>query len=260
MTTLSRFKKIFPFLGLSDKSFTLYEIIVKQGPLAASLLAKELTIPRATVYLELEKLRDNRLIAVTGSIRKRKYIAESNEALIQLLEEKSRNFTNLIPLAHELGKEVQEYLFTKNKKNPEINFFQGKEAVIKFFEATLHTKSKEMRSIVPINDLLKHLGTEYIDDFVKRRIKKGVLSRVIWPKDMIPYPSLIHHNEQLRKVRFLPSGITFRCGFITFDDYVYIFTSVDDLFCIQVRSKDLSQGLANLFDFIWENAEKPDEK
>jgi sugar-specific transcriptional regulator TrmB len=247
MTSIS---KIFKALDLSPKAQKVFEVVVKKGPVPASAVASELGMPRATVYLEISNLRKLGLVSITGSNRRHRFIAEDPNRLVALVEEKTQKFSDLIPFAKDSAKDLESKIFSQWQKIPQISFFGGAEGVRKVLDSTVAAKSKEVLGILPALDLYNHLGRSYLSRLIKNRVRKGVRVRNIWPKGEVP-EILSYHQEQLRDIRFFKFEKDFKTGFVTFDDYVIVITSLEELFSVKIKSKDLAQAMRMLFELLW---------
>lgn len=250
MTTI---EKIFNNLGLSPKTYLIYDQVVKNGPILASWLAKSINMPRATVYLYLEELLSLGLIATTGSYKKRKFIAEDPKRIIELVENKSNKFMELIPEAEKIAKEVTANLFMRKFAIPEVKYFIGREKARKVIEENLNAKSKEILGIMAIYDIYETLGEDFLKKYTEQRIKKGIKVKNVWPKGKIP-ALLSKHKEQLRDVRFSAEQENFTTSFLTYDDMVILITSKEEMLTIQIKSQSLAQAIRTLFKFLWEGA------
>jgi len=250
MTTI---EKIFKNLDLTRKNYLIYDYVVKNGPIAASKIAEYLNMPRATVYVQLEKLLKLGLISTTGSYRKRKFIAEDPKQIVDLLEAKANKLKRLIPEAQELAQKITDNLFLRKQAIPEVKYFIGKEGARKVIEATLNCKSKEILGIVAIYNIYEILGEKFTREYTEKRIKKGIRVKNIWPIGEIP-SFLSKHKEQLRNVRFSEEQTKFNSSFLTYDDIVIILTSREELLSVQIRSYDLVQAIKSLFELLWEKA------
>jgi len=250
MTTV---KKIFKNLGLSDKTYLIYDQVVKNGPIPPSYLAKSINMPRSSVYLYLEELLKAGLISTTGSYKKRKFIAEDPKRLISLIEKKVEKFKELIPEAEKAAKKMTENLFLRKYAIPEVKYFIGKEGVRRVIEASLNAKSKEILGIIAISNLYDILGDDFLREYTQQRIKKGIRVKNIWPLGQEP-EYLKRHKEQLRDLKFSENLKDFTASLLTYDDIVIIITSQEEILSIQIRSHNLSQAIKILFDQLWQKA------
>ncbi|MFH1610309.1 MAG: helix-turn-helix domain-containing protein [Patescibacteria group bacterium] len=252
MTTIT---KIFNFLELSKKAQNIYELMLTKGPVTATMLSQELNMPRSTVYFELGSLQSLKLISITGSYKKRKFVIENPNTLLEILDNKSQVIKDLIPLTQKTIEELQDTIKKSRWNVPDIKFFTGKEGVKKVLESTNYAKSKQVFGIIPAYDIYNILGEKYLKKLVKERIKRKVKVKNIWPIGKIP-EFMSKHSEQLRDVVFSKEQISLPSTFLTFDNKVIIITSTKELFSIEITSHDLSQAIKILFEMMWEKAKK----
>ena len=250
MTTISKVSK---FLGLSNKAQKIYETMLERGPATATVLAQELNMPRSTVYFELGCLQSLKLISIIGNYKKRKFVVESPNYLLKILETKSQEIKELKPLAQDLVDKFQDKIAKSQWNIPDIKFFRGKEGVKKVLESTNQARSKEILGIIPVFDIYNIVGEKYLEKLVAERTRKKIKVRNIWPNCDVP-KILNKHKEQLRDVRFSKEQINLHSTFLTFDNKVIIITSAEELFSIEITSKNLSQAIKILFEMMWEKA------
>ncbi|MCG2686574.1 hypothetical protein L6278_00375 [Candidatus Parcubacteria bacterium] len=252
MTTIT---KIFNFLRLSKKAQEIYELMLTKGPITATMLSQELNMPRSTVYFDLGGLQSLKLISMTGSHKKRKFVIENPNTLLEILDNKSQVIKDLIPLTEKTVVELQNKISQSRWNIPDIKFFTGKEGVKKVLESTNSAKTKQVFGIVHAFDIYNILGEKYLKKLVNERVKRKIKVKNIWPIGEIP-EFMSEHSEQLRDIRFSKEQISLPSTILTFDNKVIIITSTEELFSIEITSKDLAQAIRILFEIMWERAEE----
>lgn len=250
MTTITQ---TFKFLGLSPKAQEVYELMLMKGPSTAAALSKELGMPRSTIYLELEALSNLKLISITGSYKKRKFLIDNPSVLIEILEKKVADINNLSPAIETLVSNLQNKIANSRWDVPNIKFFKGIAGIKKILESTNHARSKEILGIIPAYDIYKVVGEKYLQNLVAERVKRKIRVKNIWPMGKIP-KIIQAHKEQLRNVRFSSEHSALPSTFLVFDNKVILITSTEELFSIEITSHDLAQAIRILFNMMWEKS------
>lgn len=250
---MATINKIFNFLNLSERALKIYETIVENGIISASSLARESEIPRSTVYLEIDRLLSHALISSTGSVKKRKFVAENPNNFIKILENKTSEINSLLSPTMELVKGLQEKVASNSwfGRIPKIKFFNGKEGLKKVLTTTNQAKSKEILGIVRSFDIYESLGEEYMKNLITERIKKKIHTKNIWPAGKIP-KAMDQHKEQLREIVFSKEQENIPSTIVVFDNKVILITSTKELFCVEIESRDLAQTFRVLFGILWD--------
>ncbi|NQT50211.1 helix-turn-helix transcriptional regulator [Candidatus Kuenenbacteria bacterium] len=254
MTTLS---KIFKFLELSIKAQLVYELMIQRGPISASLISKELSMPRATVYFELDQLRKHDLVGFIGSHRKRRFIVENPNHLLGVFEQKSKQINEFIPDIKETIQNLNLQIQKASWKIPHIKFYRGKDGLKKVLSNTNKCKSKLILGINPVYDLHKAVGEKFLLKLITERVKKKIRVKNIWPADEKVPAFLKKHQEHLRNVRFSNKQKKLRSAIIVYDDVVVQITSAKELLSIEIKSQDLADSMRLMFEMMWDGSEGP---
>lgn len=90
--------------GLTDKEAKVYSTLSRLGPVKASILARELELPRSELYNLLKKLQDKGMVETTLE-RPMKFVAISFEIVIdQLIRDENMKIEELKAILNSMRK------------------------------------------------------------------------------------------------------------------------------------------------------------
>lgn len=167
-------------LGLDRREFKTYQALIQLGPTSIRLVARQTGINRGTTHEILKSLVDKGLVSYLLKGKRRHFLAENPEKLLQLVQEKQQVFNQLTKL---LQNEVIPNLNSQKRiqKKPTARYYEGEEGIEKVLKDLLQTmqnredKSYFAYSAQPIRKYLYRL----FPNFTKQRIKKEISVKVI---------------------------------------------------------------------------------
>ena len=162
-------KKILNDIGLPDNSSRIYMRLLETGHSSARQLAENLNIPRPTVYDNLKLLIKNSLVVEKE---------EENKKIFGIDDVK--NLQNLITLKIDSLKSDQQKIIDVlpdlklgfKSLEPKIKFYSGTEGIKQVLKDLLWYENIESLTMWPINEMVKILGTEYLENLNIRRIRQ----------------------------------------------------------------------------------------
>lgn len=167
-------------LGLDQREFKTYQALLQLGPTSIRLVARQTGINRGTTHEILKNLVDKGLVSYQLKGKRRHYLAESPEKLLQLAHEKQQTFSQLTKLLQ--NKVVPDLKRQKKtQKEPTTRYYEGEEGIEKVLKDLLQTMQKQKEksyfaySAQPIRKYLYRL----FPNFTKQRVKKGIAVKVI---------------------------------------------------------------------------------
>ncbi len=231
-------------LGLSDKESVIYLAALEMGKFSVLSLARKTNIKRPTCYLILDDLIKKGLISTFPQAKKVLYVAEHPNALLKRSADNFQMTKNLMP-------ELQGLMGLSSEK-PELRVYSGQKGIQYIYEQMLDD-GKDLYYIASTEELVKSAGAEFLDDWIKRRITKGLKTYRISVRDdeMFEIPLYVGGPENLRTVRYAPSGFTTPYTIYIFGKKVAFISTKKDLFGFIVESADLAQSMKAMFDVVW---------
>src|SRR4030042_577345 len=228
-------------IGLTGKKADVYLAILQLGKATVVQIAKKAQIKRPTTYDILEDLIAKNLISQSFAGKKRYFVAEPPDALKSLLKKQEEKVDQLMP---ELTS-----LFNITPHKPKIRYFEGKEGIIQVFEELLNNHEKKQFYFGSIKAMTDVVGHEYLDEWVKRRIKAKIKSYAIRLRAKeLPMAGWGTSKKQIRELKFFPLEIKEDItNIIIFDYKVAIYSGLAEGYGVIIES----QELATTLKYIW---------
>ena len=122
---------------------------------------------------------------------------------------------------------------------------------------TLTCRSKRLKGLLSMtSDVFKILGQLAMEQYVARRIAAGVHLQVVRSREQEGGRTRwLSRPDELRELRWAPTGATFTMSMLTYDDKVSLISSRRENFGIIIQSEELSDLMSTLFA-LW-HASRP---
>ncbi len=156
-------------LGLSDNEIKVYLANLELGQATVQALARKSGVKRTTIYMVIESLQAKGLVSQSKKAKKTVWLAEDPESLVALSEERAQALKKALP-------ELKS-IFNIPGAKPKVRFYEGKEGYLMVYESILKDCSKELLVIASYEDFLKHIDTQYENNWTKKRIEKKIFLR-----------------------------------------------------------------------------------
>jgi len=246
------FTKIFKELGLPESSHRVYLRLLEIGSSSARQLAENLNIPRPSVYDNLKLLIENGLVLEREEENKKIFYLNEVRNLSQLVEEKINTLKkekeavdlSLPALAKKIG-----------AVEPKIRFYPGAKGIKQVLRDLLWYDHIETLTMWPISEMMEVLGASYMEDINRRRIRRGISIRGIWPQDKAvnfkDFPFMGVGEGFLRELRLAPKGTTWNMSYWLYADKVAFISSRTESFGFVIHSRDFTELLKAQFEVIW---------
>jgi len=237
-------------IGLTGKKADVYLAILQLGKATVVQIAKKAQIKRPTTYDILEDLVAKNLISQSFAGKKRYFVAESPEALKSLLKKQEEKVNQLMP---ELTS-----LFNITPHKPKIRYFEGREGLRQIYEEILKMETKQQFYFGSIKEMTDVLGREYLEDWVKRRIKAGIVSHAIRIKSKeLPIKEWGAGKEFIRDLKFFPIDIKEDItNLLIFDNKVAIVSALAESYGLIIESNELAATLKYIWQVVWRVSNK----
>lgn len=231
-------------IGLDGKKAKIYLAVLELGRANIIQIARKTVIKRTTVYdVVLDLVNEGYLSEAKRGV-KRIFIAEDPEVLKNIFEQRLDDVKEIIPALSEI--------YSKVVPRPKFKFYDGIEGVRHIMEESLNTKSKEQLYWGSIGDLVDIFGDRYMEQWVKRRVRRGIWSRCfLTSKTKISNVDIRSDENVLREVKWLSSKNMFEGVLCVFDNKVMYISSPRESFGFIVESNELSNFLRLIFRMMW---------
>jgi sugar-specific transcriptional regulator TrmB len=213
------------------------------GGASISEVAARAGLGRTTAYSVIERLRDAGLVQISAQADKRFVIPEEPRVMLQRIEAQRNALTELMP-------ELLS-LYNVSQSKPAIRFYEGSEGVLTVLYDTLTARTKKLRGILSMGELLESPGQAMMEAYIKQRVEKGISLSVLrssmrdtdslWPTD----------TASLRELRHAPPEFLLAMTTYVYDDKVAIISSKRENYGLIIESRDFALLFASLFDGLW---------
>ena len=247
-------------IGLSETASRVYLHLLESGVSSARQVAEHISIPRTSVYDNLKILINLGLVVEENRENKRlfqiddvKNISRLVKGQIENLQKQDKALKAILPT---LGKQT-DYL------EPKIKFYSGAEGVKHVLNDILWYEDIETLTVWPISEMLSVLGADYLEEHNRKRIRRGISIRAIWPKDKSikfgQFPFLGMGKDFLREIRVAPKGLTWNMGYWLYADKVAFISSRQESFGFIVHSRDFMEMIKSQFELVWPLCKKTED-
>lgn len=239
-------------IGLLDKEAKVYLASLELGSDTASEIAKRAGVNRPTTYAIIEKLIKKGLMSTFEKDKKTLFQVEDPRQLLRLLKEQEENnrkkeeeFKKYLP---EL-----ETLFNLAEEKPKVRFFEGKNGLEVIKDEILKTKDKEIEAIFSVDDLTNVFSKKDREDYLERRLKKGIKIRAIYNRSEGPFNKVIKGD---RLIMVSKDKFPISVDITIFSDRVALSSLRGKLVGVIIENKEIANTLKTIFDLAWKEAGK----
>jgi sugar-specific transcriptional regulator TrmB len=234
--------------GLSEKEARVYLAALELGGTSVQNIAKKSNVNRATVYTNIEELKDRGLMYEKKEGRRILFCAESPEKLItQLLEEEER----LFELQEKKKQDLVARLYRKEIKSrsmPVVRYFEGREGVRELVKDVFAHGDEEMIRIFYPDDLLRRIfSDDELELWTKMRKDRGLDFKAIYTSSNIP-----SKKRTSKRIHLSKDQLHLECDVMIFDDQVRIITLEDPIVAIVIEDTNIAQSMRSIYDYLWE--------
>lgn len=240
-------------LGLSQHEILVYLAVLELGPSSIWEIAQKSGVKRTTCYTVLEDLSVKALASSSNDGKREVYTVVSPKQLLRLAEYR---YERIISSVTQL-----EALASKSVQKPKIQLYEGPEGVQQVLNLVLDLPRGNEFLMIGTNMITQSSLGEYIEDFIRKRKERKLLSRAIFPDLEENRAFMARDQNDLRQTRLLPSDkfvprkITYIIGDVI-ADIAHIET---DPFATIIQSAASAYDEKQKFELLWEIAKKPEE-
>lgn len=232
-------------IGLSPNEIKTYLALLKIGKTTTTSLIKETSIRVSALYYSLDNLLKKGLITYTLMANKKHFQAKKPEVLIDFLETKKQEISNLLPELKNLQKSSEEPV--------ETNIYEGYKGIKGIYDELLRTLNRGKTYYVigarQLGDTSRLELNLMIQNFHKQREKKGIKVEIIFNKDVEKETKKQIKNFKHMKAKF--RDIKTNSVILLFDNRVINFLFTDKLLATEIKSKEAYESYKQYFNEMW---------
>jgi sugar-specific transcriptional regulator TrmB len=241
-------KTLFKRFGLNAKEIKTFLKMLELGAQPISVLARHVGTPRSTMYLIVEELKRTHLIEEFERAGIKYVKAIPVVRIADVLKVRKTEIDQTTQLLEEKLPEL-EALENKLSITPKVKFYEGKEAVMKMYEAIL----KEKEFVAMFNpEFVKRVMPEYhfkIPEAIKQE-KLTVRELLIDGPEACEYKNRFDSDHH--QIRMLPKGMSFASDTIIAGERIYMISYGEkDLSAIEIWNASLADTQRVTFEELW---------
>lgn len=227
-------------LSLTEREARLYAALLEFGQATPLQLAHKTGLKRPTVYLDLESLRRKKLVGLTVVGRKRVYVPESPNKLVQMARERKEIAEAILPNLRALQRSIGK---------PQIRLYDQHDDIRDVYIKEVF-RAKETMYISDIGSLNRRFP-DALAAF-EASIKNGQIkkSREIVGGDAEGLSYADQNNRPNRQTRVLPGGMKYDVDIALWDDSVGL-NSLDRGYMLLISDPSIAQVFRSLFEVAW---------
>lgn len=233
--------------SLNQTEQAIYTAVLEGGRLTLAGIAKKAHLNRTSLYPYVTSLLQNGYLLKTVTGKRQYYSAANPEKIYETLQKQLRGFEAQLP--HLLD------IYSRAKKQPTIQVFEGKEAIFGAFktayEEALYVKTFfEFEKFASVFDM-KTEGRELFRILREQQFPfQGLASNSQQSRDFIA-----RHKVDMINARMMPPDITFPVEFFIYNQKLLL-VSYERMFAVLIESEDIATFLRTLFDYFWKIGQK----
>lgn len=242
---------------LNDKEKRVFKKVLEIGGQPASALSRLLEQPRNTVRDILDKLTKIGLLARTKKANTQYYSAETPQNIERFLEMRKKKTTGQldqqIDFIKRFGEELQPHKYHQSR--PKVTFYEGEDGLRRVYEDTL-TSQETIRAYASLHEMYETLSN-YFPEYFKRRAKKKIKIRAIFPYSKEALERCRYDKEELRESRLVSRFKFHFTPEINIYDNKFIIISWREKLAIMIESQEIADAMKAAFELAWITAGSP---
>ncbi len=249
-------KKTLEFIGFSEKEVLVYLALLELGKGTVTQISRKAGINRPTGYHVLNSLALKELVKISGKEPKQEYVAESPDQIEKMLQDKIESGKKFLDEAKKIIPELKSIHNVVNR--PKVLFYEGKEGLEKVYEDTLSSR-EEILAYASVEDIAPTLP-HYFPEYYKRRAKKGIHIRAIFPESPDARERAGLDKEEIRQSLIVPSE---KFGFhpeINIYDNKVMIASWREKLGIIIESSEIADAMKKIYELAWAEAKRLDKE
>lgn len=241
--------------GLLPKEIAIYLNLLQLGSSSIKEISAKSGIKRTTVYSILDSLIQKGLVIFSKKNNHREYFAENPSKIPHILEEKIRQIElkqkNILDALPELAS-----IYNVKTTKPKIRYYEGIEGIKQLFEETLELNSGEETLAYSSAESIHKYLKEYVLDYLKRRIAKGITQRAIAEDSPEAREHQKNDQKELRQTILVSQkNFPFSNEINIFRNKVSI-ASYRDLLGVIIESAEIAKTQRAIFELAWIGAQQ----
>lgn len=232
--------------GLDQQRANIYLAALSRGEATAKEVAEVVGISRTAVYDNLRILEKKGYVRSIREGKRQVFVPLHPNELYKQFESRQKQLKDLLPdfLA----------MYAEKDTKPFVQLFQGQYAAREVYEDILRVEKKEYVYFSPSELTLQVVNRSFMEQWVKRRVAKGVSSRSLRVKAKVVPNAPIFNNETeyLRQIRYLHGHMDLKAAIYIYGNNIGVISTKKEGSAFIIYSPDLAFSLKQIFEFMWQ--------
>ncbi|MBI4361383.1 BlaI/MecI/CopY family transcriptional regulator [Candidatus Micrarchaeota archaeon] len=232
-------------LGLTDNEVRTYLALLEQGATTVGPLVPKTQMHRSRVYASLERLVEKGFVSVIRKSQKHIYQALAPESLLEMLEEKKRGVTELLPALSAMA-------------TPSVLSAAMYEGIPAMKAVRMKLLSEMKAGETLLVQGAPSLGNKRIEawylEFHRQRERKGVNVKILYNADARQYGEKRLKLFKRLQCRYMEEKTVTPAWVDVFSDSIMIVVFKPPVISFVVKDRGLRDSFAAFFDVLWKNA------
>lgn len=250
-------------MGLKKQEADTYLACLRLGVAKISDLAREVEIPRTSIYVYAKNLLEKGFLKKSKKGKVEYFTPVDPRDIFENTKEKIDSFGAILP-------QLEKILDFAGKK-PKIEFYDTKRGLLELYEKTLRLSFKHIPYLIESGEATKSgvekVGLEYMNKWQKKFLEKGVVTQGMITKDTIPViQSMPEKTKEIMRKRsatvrvidekLFPFSINL---YLFYPNNAFIVVPQQN-FVLMVEDKNIYNSLLTLYKLLYEQAQPIDIK
>jgi sugar-specific transcriptional regulator TrmB len=189
-------------LGFPPNHVKIYLAALKMGECSISELAEKVGMPRTSVTQIAQAMQKEGLLNTYAKRGKHFWSAANPDSLLNTIKDHESSLRTILPALHAMRPD-------RHSNKPAIRVYEGVEELRLIFDDIIATKH-HILGVISWDDIIEHMGQEFLNDFIERRNASFLKIRLITPRSETSSDLKKRDASELRHTRFLPAHIELR--------------------------------------------------
>jgi len=227
----------------TENEAKVYLAALQLGRSRVSSIAKKAELNRITAYEILRRLVQMGIAHSVLYSNVQSFTVITPDILVSKMESRLKVAQQILP---------QLALFNHtNIAKPKVAFFEGIEGIRTLYEDTLSSKDKIICNIANPENLLKTVGVDFFDQYVKKRLRRKIQVRVLLPDSTRNKKYKKETKSVMREVKYFDGEIFDMPNEILIYDNKISLLSFSSLVGVLVEDEDIYKSMLALWKMAW---------
>lgn len=236
-------------LNLTPREATIYAELLGIEHASPAFLARRTGFKRSTIYLDLESLRQKRLVGQAFQGKRMVYAAEPPSHLLQSIRQQEKTALEIMPFLAALA--------NRKAGKPQVRFYNDPKDIHRVWvNETFNAKRNDY--IAHYAETLKEFAD--LEEKYQAKIDDGTIQEI---RELTPFTPeavtiAVRHVSKKRPIRILPKGMRFDVDISLWDNKTAIY-SHSGKYMLVIDDVAIAQSYRTLIDIAWQASMTPQE-